>query len=144
MNQQELLNELDTYLALREDPEFVTTKTLSNGYTLTKYLVRGAETLLNDVVHYPIIGYWVYREGEPQELAYYDSDPIEAFFRNKVRDYIEVTQGWVGTIFRSARPKAICRVLETALEGEKWVLITETAPDTYSVEDITGEIIVEI
>ena len=61
----------------------------------------------------------------------------------KVVDYITVTNPWAGRVMIANKPKAICRVLQD-VSGEKWVLITETAPDTYTVEDIQGDILTNV
>ena len=141
MNKQELLAELDTYFATRGDDSLKRTL----GPDIKVYHVRGAITRANDRAEEHDITFYVYKEGQgAAERAYYNGDPINFFWQLKIIDYITITNEWNGRIFFNQKPKAICRVLETAAEGEKWVLITETAPDTYSKEDITGEIITDL
>lgn len=145
MNREELLAELDDYFVLREDPVKIAEKTLPNGHLLRRYQVRGVLPQANNVVHYPIVEFWVYREGDvPQEAAYYDGDPINSFWRLKVVDYITVTNRWSGRVFFSCKPVAICRMLQDPAVGEKWVQVEEIAPDTFSVTDIVGDVIIEI
>lgn len=140
MNKQELLDELDVYLATRNQP----TLRWAVG-DINTYQLKGAIVRENDIAYFHDITFYVYKEGQGvDERAYYSGDPINAFWREKVMDYLNVTNNYAGRVFRARKPKAICRVLLTVAEGEKWVLITETAPDTYTMEDITGDIITDI
>jgi len=135
-----LLDELDTYLATRNEPDL---KWFIGD--INTYHLKGAITRENDIAYFHDITFHVYKEGQGvDEKAYYSGDPINAFWRMKVVDYLNVTNNYNGRIFRAWKPKAIWRVLLTVAEGEKWVLITETAPDTYTMEDITGDIITDI
>ncbi len=141
MDKSELLAELDTYFAARDSP----TQKRSLGSDINVYQVRGAIVRLNDKAEEHDIVFYVYKEGTgPTERAYYNGDPINFFWSLKVIDYITITNEWSGRIFFRSEPKAICRVLQDPAVGEKWVLIEETAPDTYSVTDIVGNIFTDI
>lgn len=121
----ELLEELDKYLALREPEKFLNDKTLSTGHTITTYLVRGIARRSSDRMDSPHITFKVYREGEAQELAAFDGDPLQHLWLLQLYDYLEPFQG---VYVRGHRPQAICRLVEGSPPAEKWVLVTGTPP----------------
>lgn len=139
MNKAELLAELDTYFATRGTESLK--RTLGD---INIYQMRGAITRLNDRAEEHDIVFYVYKEGLGPEAAYYSGDPINFFWSLKVIDYITITNEWSGRVFSRTKPKAICRVLQDPAVGEKWVLIEETAPDTYSETDIVGDILTDL
>lgn len=146
MNKQELLDELDTYLATRTVPNWDSPKRSFGDIEI--YHIRGAALRVNDRVQEVDVDFYVYKRNLPQELAAYSGDPINAMWSDKIRDYIQVTNEWRGRIFRARKPSAICRILQDPAVGEKWVLIEETDPDWIanppSVTDIVGEILTDI
>ena len=140
MDKQALLDELDTYFATRSTESLKRTI----GPDINVYQVRGAITRINDRAEEHDIVFYVYKEGEGGEAAYYNGNPINFFWRLKVTDYITITNIWNGIILRAVKPKAICYVLQDPAVGAKWVLVEETAPDTYSVTDIVGDILTDM
>lgn len=137
MDKSELLAELDTYFATKGSE--VSEGTL--GSEINKYHILGALVRANDVAQEIIVNFYVYKEGQgAAERAYYSGDPLNTILRLKILDYINVTSGWVGTIYQTFRPRAICRVIQDPAVGEVWLLITETAPDVYTDEPIVNGI----
>lgn len=141
MDESELLAELDTYLQTRNTPESKWTVGLIECYQL-----KGAITRANDIAEFFDITYYVYRKGEPQEAAYYSGDVLNQIWRRRVWDYLNVTNKYHGRLYFGQEPKIICRILETAAEGDKWVLVTQTGydPDTWQIDDITGDVLQNI
>jgi len=138
MNKNELLTELDLYLATMNEP----TAKWTVG-EITCYSMKGAMVRANNIAQFFDITFYVYREGLPGENAFYSGDLIGAFWRCKLEDYL-ITSGYIYTIFRTNKPKAVCRIIETAAIGEKWVLVTEDPSDVWQVEDIVSDIIIDI
>lgn len=142
MNKQELLTELDTYFVTRKTEQKLTDRTIGD---TNVYNTRGTITRLADRAEEHDIVFYVEKEGTGvTEKAYYSGDPLNFFWRLKVLDYITITNQWSGRVFQATEPKAICRVLEDPAVGEKWVLITETSKDVFSVTDIVGDILTDI
>lgn len=135
MNETELLSELDTYFTARSSPTEVPAQL---GSSISKWHVVGALIRSNDMADAINVNYFKH---VPSGNVYYDNDIINHIFELKVRDYINVTAGWIGIVHYAKRPRSVCRVIRTAAVGEEWILVTETAPDTYTVEDITGTIL---
>lgn len=134
MDTVELLAEIDTFLALRESPIHLRDIQTSVGHTIRQYQLKGVELLSNDRAHFVTVQYYVYQEGEPQERAYYIGDPIRQFWVNQVLDYL---RPYNGEILRAIRPLALAKIVESAEEGEKYVLVTETAPGEFIRENTT-------
>lgn len=139
MDKAELLAELDTYYVVRTSDSFV--RALGN---INVFQVIGAIVRADDRAEEHSLLFYVYDEGGPGEVAYYSGDPINALWQRKVEDYITVTNEWAGRIFWSRKPKAVCLLIEDPAVGEKWAMITETAPDVYSKEDIAGAITIDL
>lgn len=133
MNKQELLAELDSFLALR-DTEVIHRTWNTEAGPINIYHTKGAFTRADDTTNITHIVFYVYKEGDPAEKAYYEGNPIASFWHLQVEDYIHQ---WNGEVLRGHRPFALCRLIETAAEGEKYVLVTETAPGEFSKEDTT-------
>ena len=72
MNKNDLLQELDDYLVIREPAVFLDEKTLSSNFTIRFYRVNGVLIRKNNRVERTILHFYVYREGEAQEAAYYE------------------------------------------------------------------------
>ena len=130
----ELLTELDTFLTLRENPTYLKDITTSAGHIIRQYQIKGVELKINDRVQFVTMQYYVYREGESQEQAYYIGDPIGQFWRNQVHDFLAP---YNGQILRASRPLALAKIIETAVEGEKYILVTETSPGVFIKENTT-------
>ena len=140
MNKEELLNELDSYFAARGTEEELQAQQIGD---IKVYQVRGAILRADDRAEDHNVIFFVHKEGLPQESAYYAGDPIQFFWRKKVIDHITITNDWLGKVYSSKKPRAICTIFDSLSVGEKWILVTETAPDTYQVEDITGPILTD-
>ncbi|MEE9215694.1 MAG: hypothetical protein V3U54_13145 [Thermodesulfobacteriota bacterium] len=113
------------------------------GDDLKVYKLSGVLLRLNNIAEQHEINFTVFKEGVGgQEVAAYMGDVLSTIFRRKVDDFIHVTQGWIGTIQKSRKPLAICRVIKTPVSGEEWVQIEETSPGNFTSSDITGSVIV--
>ena len=134
MNESELLAELDTYFTTRSNQVQVDVQL---GNDITYWHVKGALLRANSIVDVINVNYFIH---VPSGNAFYDNDTLGHVFELKMRDYINVTQPWIGAIHFAKRPRAVCRVIRDPLVGEEWILVTETAPDMYNVEDITGTV----
>lgn len=137
MDKSELLAELNGIFLDKTNERLADSRgSLTNSYEISGILERA-----NNVSEQHEITFIVYNEGEIGETAHYVGDPLTHIFKMKILDYINITNDWIGYIYRAIRPRAICRIIQDPAVGEKWFLITETAPATYSVEEIAGTIL---
>lgn len=135
MDKSELLIELDIYFTARSSE--VLENTL--GPNINVYHLQAALVRLNNVAQTHDIAFYVYKEGQGVlEKAYYAGDPLNHILTMKITDYINITNNWIGIVRFTKRPRAICKIIRDPLVGEEWILVTETAPNTYIVADIVG------
>lgn len=132
-----LLTEIDTLLVARSTEQLKRTL----GSDINVYELSGILLRLNNVAEEHNINFMVFKEGLGPEAAAYLGDALNTIFARKVLDFINVTQGWIGTVQSSKRPLAVCRVIKAPASGEEWVQIEETAPDTFTSTDIAGSVI---
>jgi len=121
MDKAGLLAELDTFYVIREPEESKGQVTLSSGYTIDRYHVPAILIRTADRTQQTIIVFYVYREGEAQEAAYYEGDPISHIWEQRVEDYLAAYQG---ERIRGYQDKFIARLMEGTPPIEKWVLVT--------------------